>query len=405
LLHRMKYEMALSFAAAMAFNSWVVGQIQTGQFSAPSTTAFLSVDINGGSWSNNSASSPTEGWNQSFSASAYSPDPYGVSWTGWGGPTYDFGDGTQLPNGTLGVYASSNTKTFTGLPSSVASPGGMVATLSGPGTPSTYTLNGTGTLNSEDDGTGWTAGLTGPAFDIDVWRDSVSGEASFHDVQSTNFLQLQLSGLKKNSSYTVSLYSYNPFEGFSYQESATAMPPQEPNFESWGWWANQTTNPGNETFTAPSDEQVGTWSGNGTPAAPAMLQVITDGQGNAYVWTWGGSGMTGDQNASISYLNGFQIGGGTSLLLGDTNGDGVVNSADLATLEANLGQTFTGIYSRGYSIGDFNGDGVVNQDDFALFQLGEAEYNSAHPSSQVPEPTSIAVIGLTAAMLHRGRRK
>lgn len=375
----------------------VFGQIATGTFSTPDTTAFLSVDLNGGTIASQDA--PTEGWNQSYTTPAFGPDPYGVTWTGWGGNTYDYGDGTQLPNSGAGVYGSSITKTFMGVSTSHVASGTIVATLSGGGTPSTYTLNGTGTLDSQDDGTGWTGGYTGPTYDIDMWRDNVFGQASYKDVQSTNFLQLQLSGLNKNSVYTVSLYSYNPFEGYSYQEAATATPPQEPNYEPWGWWANQKTNPGNETFTAPPDEQEETWSGSGTPAAPATLKVITDGQGNAYVWTWGGSGQTGDQDASSSYLNGFQISGGTSLLLGDTNGDGKVDATDLATLEANMGQTFTGIYARGYAIGDFNGDGIVNQDDFSLYELGLAEYSQNQPAA--PEP---CVLGLSAILLAGGMR-
>lgn len=379
------------FVAPRAF-----GLTETGSFTGPSTTAFLSVDINGGPWSvPNAAASPTEGWNQSFSAPAYAPDPYGVSWVGWGGPTYDFGDGTQLPNSQAAVYGNSITKTFTGLPTTNIASGSTTVTISASGTPSAYKTVGTGNMDSFDWGTGWTGGATGPAFDIDMWRDFLQADGSGANVQSSNYLQVQFTGLNKNSVYTVSLYTYDGFYGPG--AAATAQPPQTPNYEAWGWWDNQTTNPGNETFTAPSDEQVETWAAEGTPAAPATLTVITDGQGNGYVWTWGGNGQDPNstvpsQYAATSFINGFQIGGGTGLLLGDTNGDGAVDATDLAALQANIGQTFTGFYSRGYAIGDFNGDGVVNQDDLALYMLGAAQYDAGHAA--VPEPTGAV---LTAA--------
>ena len=56
----------------------------------------------------------------------------------------------------------------------------------------------------------------------------------------------------------------------------------------------------------------------------------------------------------------------TLLLLGDTNDDGKIDGADLAALNANMGQSVT----DGYAGGDFNGDGVVNGDDFALVYTG-----------------------------------
>ncbi|HWB55151.1 MAG TPA: dockerin type I repeat-containing protein, partial [Tepidisphaeraceae bacterium] len=171
----------------------------------------------------------------------------------------------------------------------------------------------------------------------------------------------------------------------------------------YGWW--NPANPGQKQFTPPADEQVqNPSSGGGSLAAPASMTVITDGQGNGYVWLWGGTGNPGDQNQTDTNLNGFQIGGGSALRLGDTNGDGVVNSADLSTLLANMGQSFTGIYSRGYTIGDFNGDGKVNVDDFSLFQYGLAEYNVSHPAV-VPEPAEMAAICVASCLAVRRRRR
>jgi PEP-CTERM motif len=393
----------------------VLGQTNTGSFNSPSTTAFLSVDLNGGpsSATSGNSASPTEGWNQSFSAPAFGPDPYGVTWSAWGGPTGAFGDGTQLPNDQSGISvgASSINKTFT--TASVAS-GSVTATISAAGTSTAYGAKAGGLpLDSRDRGTGWTGGAVGPAFDIDMWRDFIFASGSGSNVQSSNFLQVQFTGLNPNSTYQISLYTYDP--SGSHNAVGTATPYQDQNFESLGWWANQTANPGNETFAAPADAQVASWAGSGTPPAPITLNVISNGQGLANVWTWGGTGNAGDENADTSYLNGFQVGGGTKLLLGDTNGDGKVDGTDLATLVANMGQsfnnvevnqgaTFTNVYSRGYAIGDFNGDGVVNQDDFALYQLGAAEYTAS--GGLVPEPASIAMIALgSLAVGTRSRRR
>jgi hypothetical protein len=66
----------------------------TGNFSSPLTNAILSVDVNGGPL--NSASATTEGWNGSGSMPADNPDPYGVTWSPWGGQVASGGDGTQL---------------------------------------------------------------------------------------------------------------------------------------------------------------------------------------------------------------------------------------------------------------------------------------------------------------------
>jgi hypothetical protein len=389
----------MALAAVSGASAFAV--TQTGPFSSPDTSAFLSVDLNGGPSSTGASASPTEGWNQSTSNPAFAADPYGVTWTPWGGQQNPyFGDNTQLPNSGAGVYATSISKTFSGLPASNVSSGAATVTISAAGTASSYGAVGTGLLDSIDMGLSWAGDdpstgqpVTGPTLDLDMFRDFLIANGSGSNVQSSNYLQVEFTGLNKNSAYRVSLYSYNPY--YAAGAAATATPPQTPNYESAGWWDNQTTNPGNESFTAPADEQTETWQTTGLPAAPAMLNVITNSQGNAYVWTWGGSGTTGDQNAAPSYLNGLQIDGGGALLLGDTNDDGKVDATDLATLQANMGQTFSGIYSRGYTIGDFNGDGKVDADDFALFQLGLAEYDKSQGQT-VPEPSCLGILGLLA---------
>lgn len=88
------------------------------------------------------------------------------------------------------------------------------------------------------------------------------------------------------------------------------------------------------------------------------------------------------------------------LPLGDVNGDGVVNSADLAIIQADMGDS-----NMWYQQGDLNGDNVVNADDEALFFLGYAE-QQASGTSVVPEPgMHLAIIGTTGLICARRNRR
>jgi hypothetical protein len=90
----------------------------------------------------------------------------------------------------------------------------------------------------------------------------------------------------------------------------------------------------------------------------------------------------------------------TPKILGDTNGDGVVDGTDLATLDANMGQTV----KWGYASGDFNGDGVVNADDQSLFDLGVAQFNTGSTTA-VPEPATLAATGILGVSMLRRRSR
>jgi hypothetical protein len=270
----------------------------TGPFTSPLTTAFLSVDLNGGPIA--SAAAPTEGWNGSFSSPAFSADQYGVTWSPWGGPVNTYGDGTQLPSSqsSPNINASSLSKTF----------GSITATLSIDTTlnSSKYgTVNGVASMNSRDRG-----GQTGVTYlppassDGDVFRDFVFAGGSGSQVQGENFLKLTLSGLTPGGSYEIAMYSFDGSGGHSGNWTATA-PTASNNL--LGWWAGSP--PGNNTFTAPADEQTITWTGGGTNnfQAPAIFTLTADGTGSLSVWGWGGDGISGDQSGDTTYLNGFQI--------------------------------------------------------------------------------------------------
>jgi hypothetical protein len=107
---------------------------------------------------------------------------------------------------------------------------------------------------------------------------------------------------------------------------------------------------------------------------------------------------------------------GVAPLIGDTDGDGVVNTTDLRTLVSNLGKyaSVTG--------GDFNGDGRV---DFSDYQLLERNFGKTapvgsfvpfgggvpaaaegFPGALVPEPGAVAValVGVAIGATRRRRR-
>ncbi len=277
---------AILFAAAFASSAFAT----TGAFTSPLTGAFLSVDMNGGvATGTGQTTSPTEGWNGSFATPSFSADPYGVTWSAWGGNPGAYGDGTQLPSSqsTPNINASSISKTF----------GAVTAALSIDvlNNSTKYAqVNGVASMNSRDRGA-----PSGIASDGDMFRDLIfAGGASA--VQGMNYLQLQLSGLIAGNSYQIALYSFDTTGGHSMNWTATA-PTISNGFD--GWW--QTGNPGNNTFIAPADQQTITWLSGTATQAPAVFSVVADGSGIATVWGYGGLGS--GQNADSSYLNAFQI--------------------------------------------------------------------------------------------------
>jgi hypothetical protein len=101
---------------------------------------------------------------------------------------------------------------------------------------------------------------------------------------------------------------------------------------------------------------------------------------------------------------------------GDANLDGKVDGSDYSLIDN--AYIMGGL--TGWQNGDFNYDGVINGSDYTLidnaFNVQGAQFSAevASPTAQiagsagsaVPEPTSIALLGLTAAgLLGRRRRK
>ncbi|WP_428308393.1 PEP-CTERM sorting domain-containing protein [Lacipirellula sp.] len=124
----------------------------------------------------------------------------------------------------------------------------------------------------------------------------------------------------------------------------------------------------------------GSWTGARPTLVGAGVSVNEfDGTGTALVGTVGTVSVRGD---SV---------GVDGLKLGDVNRDGLVNVNDFGGLSSNYLQPGVKTWDQG----DFNSDGTVNVNDFGALS---SNYNSAivppRPISAVPEPTSIAMLGV-----------
>jgi Dockerin type I domain/PEP-CTERM motif len=127
------------------------------------------------------------------------------------------------------------------------------------------------------------------------------------------------------------------------------------------------------------------FSGLGTATLTWNFSALSNGN---YSFVLAGSGIDALSGSSGALSGGIGFTQDFTVLYGDFNGDGQVNSADIAGVTAAAAEPYN-IFA------DINGDGVVNATDASLIPV----------TTSIPEPSTVALLGAGLAGIGLARRK
>jgi hypothetical protein len=119
-------------------------------------------------------------------------------------------------------------------------------------------------------------------------------------------------------------------------------------------------------------------------------------------WVYGGAG-TGNVRALIfadSPLSAMPS-TGPGYHPGDANGDGIVDLQDFGLLKDNFGITQGATWAQG----DFTGDGAIDLQDFGILKDHFGHTTGDNPVTAVPEPATLSLLALGAAVVVGRKRR
>jgi hypothetical protein len=162
------------------------------------------------------------------------------------------------------------------------------------------------------------------------------------------------------------------------------------------WYFNPTRTP--DAVGAHLQKAIDWIDDNPTLATPERLVMI-------YAWNEFGEG--GYITPTVGDPDGLYLDAIKSVVLvpepGDANGDGKVDSADLATWQQNYDPL--GENQNTFDMGDWSGDGLIDSADLALWQqnydpIGPGGLGAAH----TPEPATLLLLVVGGVVLLKQRR-